>query len=391
MNAAAQPSEQPAAQPPKPSLWSRFKRAVLTTAAVLAALVGIVKEWNALTSLIFPAGHAPEARILGKAESEISLQEYEVQGQLPAGLQASTSAAAAARFPQTSSRYRLAIDDAPAASRPVTATFVAVTSEEGAKSQEEKIKPQSEQIKQEGEKIKEEAKREEEDAAREKAKATSEQKSAEALEQEERKKAQEAQKRAEETAKHGAPEAKAEEQKARREVDRASKTVQAKKEEARRPPSARRAEAGASAGVVEEVLREAHLPARCNSSCGLKPIVERALKTTSNDPAKAARQVQATIRSPRLGARVHFDIALYGLAHNAVALTYSLVQRNGAPPPPPYVDTVIFKTVEPTGEKEPAVGRFWVPVPSNSQEYYLQLTVYDGKREVASSDTNPFR
>jgi hypothetical protein len=244
------------------------------------------------------------------------------------------------------------------------------------------------ELKLEGERTTEEAKRTEEAAAGEKAKATSEQKSAEVREQEEQKKEQEARKRAEETPAQGAVVAKAEEAQARRKARQAKATVVAKKREAVRPAAERRAEAGTPPGRVEEVLREAHLPEHCRPTCGLKPIIEKALKVTSNSGAAAAQAARAASRSP--GVRVHYEITLKGLEHKVVVLTYALVQTNGRTPPTRYLIPIAIRTVAPVHEPEVVKGVCWVPVPSSSRHYYLDLTVLDGKTEVESKDTSDF-
>jgi hypothetical protein len=348
------------------------------------SLVLIVKNWDTLTSLLFPVGHAAEARIATGAESDIGLQEYELQDQSPGPRPASASVAAPGDYAGKGSTYRLAIDGAPAGAQRSTGTLVAVSFEEEAKNQEEKIKAG-------GEKVKEEAKHDEENAAHEEDRATAEQKSAEIREQAEQEKEHEDQQRAEETQSRGAAEAKTEEEKARRETRRASETVQAKKEEAHRPPSQRRIELGAPVKEVEEVLAQAGLPEHCRPSCTLKAIVEKALTATSGNPTEAAREVRGTVAPGRSGARVHFALTLYGLEHKVVVLTYSLVRVTGAALPAPYLQTVKVTTVAPAREGEVIVGKFWVPVPSDSGKYYVELTVDDGKTEVAYKDTNPFR
>lgn len=376
-------TEQPADSPAKSSLLGRGRKIALFAFGALALFAGGITNWDTIKHDLFPAKSAAEASIVAGVEPDISLQEFDVQDQPPGQRPASTAAVAPGGSPRPGSSYRFAVYAAPAITQPAAGRLVAVSFEEEAKSQEQKIK-------EEGEKVKEEAKRDEENSAREETKAAAEQKSAEAREQEEQKKEQEDQKRVEETQKQGVPQAKAEEETARKGVEKASATVQAKKKETVRPPSQRRIEAGTSADRVEEVLHEADLSQRCRPTCGLKPIVEKVLKATSNNPAEAAQQVRA-VASRGSGARVHFEVILKGLEHKEVILTYSLVQTNGAPPPAPYLDTVAIKTIAPAREREVIVGDCWVPVPSSSQQYYVELTVYDGKTEVAYKDTSHFQ
>ncbi|HYB23163.1 MAG TPA: hypothetical protein VED41_05155 [Solirubrobacteraceae bacterium] len=358
----------------------------------LAALAGIVTNWNTLSSAVFPAVPATKATIVAHVEPDISLREFEVQDQLPT--QRSSAAAVVPGGSHTPGfGNRFAVYAVPASTPSTAGRFLAVSSEEPAKSSESTtIKNSAEQKAKEGEKVTEEAKRAEESAAREKAQAASELKEAEAREQEERKKEQEERKKkqeAEERAEaQGAATAKAEEAKARKAVAKAKETVRAKKQETVRPPSQRRIEAGTPAGRVEEVLHEADLPKHCRPTCGLKPIVEKVLKVTSNNAAAAAQEVRAV--NPSSGARVHYEVTLKGLEHKVVVLTYSLVQTNGAPPPEPYLGTVAIKTVAPAHEPEVVRGICWVPLPSSTRQYYLDLTVYDGETEVESQDTSRF-
>jgi hypothetical protein len=354
---------------------------VVLAFGALALFAGGVTNWHTIKSALFPTKAASEASIVAKVESGITRQEFDRQAQVPAGRPSSTAIVTPAGPHRPDSGRRLAVYAAPViaqtAGRVVDVAFV-----EPAKSQPT--------IKAEGEKITEEAKRDEESTTQEKSKASAEQKSAEEHVREEQQRELEARKRTEEPQKNGAVLAKAEEVKARREVAKASATVQAKKRATVRPPSQRRIEIGTSAARVEQVLDQADLPERCHPTCSLKPIVEKALKATSNDVAEAARAVRATV-SQDSGARVHFKVTLVGLDQNVAVLTYSLVQANGAPPPEPYLDTVAVKHFTPAREREVVMGDCWVPVPSSSQQYYLLLTVYDGKTEVGSEDTSHFR
>jgi chemotaxis protein histidine kinase CheA len=394
MSAAPQ-REQPAASTPRQSLVGRVlnsgRATLAAVAATLAALAGIVTNWHTIKSALLPTAPATEAKIVAGVEPDISRQEYDLQAHPPIERPASSAALAPGGPARSGVGYRFAVYFAPAGVQPSAGRSIAVASEEEAKGGEPTTTVSAEQkIKQEGEKITEEAKRDEEEAAREQAEATAEQKSAEAREQEEQKKEQEAQKRAEESQRQDAPQAKTEEAKARKRAQQAKSTVRAKRREAARTPTQRRIEVGTSTGRVEEVLHAAHLPESCQSTCALKPIVEKVLKSTAGDAAQAAKEVR-TVAASRSGARVHFDVTLKGLERKVVVLTYSLVQTNGAPPPAPYLDTVAVKTFAPAHQREVVVGSCWVPVPSSSQRYYIELTVYDGKTEVAYKDTSPFR
>jgi hypothetical protein len=382
-------TKQPADPPAKSGLLGGGRKVVLGVFGALALLAGGVTNWDTIEHHLFPAKPASEASIVAKVEPDITLQEFDRQARLSAERPPSTAAVVTGGSPRASPGYRFVVYAAPAIAQPATGKTVEVTLEEQAKSGEQ-TKSDEQKIKEEGEKVKEEAKRDEENTAREKSSASAEQKSAEAREREEQKKVQEAKKRAEEPRRHDPVQAKAEEAKARRGVAKASATVQAKKRATVRPPSQRQIEVGTSAGRVEQVLNQAGLPERCRPTCSLKPIVEKALKATSSNVAEAAQEVRATA-SRGSGARVHFRVTLDGLEQKVVVLTYSLVQTNGAPPPEPYLDTVAVKHFTPVREREVIVGDCWVPVPSNSQQYYLLLTVYDGKTEVGSEDTSHFQ
>jgi hypothetical protein len=376
-------TKQPADPPAKSGLLGGGRKIVLFASGALALLAGGVTNWDTIEHALFPAKAASEASIVAKVEPDITLQEFDRQAQLSAKGPPSTAAVATGGSPRASPSYRFAVYAAPAIAQAAAGRTVDVSLEEQAKSEEQTIKA-------EGEKVKEEAKRDEENTAREKSRASAEQKSAEARELEEQKKVQEAQKRSEEPRRHNPVQAKAEEAKARSGVAKASATVQAKKQATVRPPSQRRIEVGTPAGRVEQVLNQAGLPERCRPACSLKPIVEKALKATSSNVTEAAQEVRATA-SRGSGARVHFRVTLDGLEQKVVVLTYSLVQTNGAPPPEPYLDTVAIKHFTPVREREVIVGDCWVPVPSSSQQYYLLLTVYDGKTEVGSEDTSHFQ
>jgi hypothetical protein len=394
MTAAQQPPAQPVASSTKWSLLRRFlsegRSALLGLAAILAALVAIVTNWDTLRSALFPAKHAAEATIAARVDPDISLQEFDLQDRPPAQRPALTAEVAPGESPRPGSRYRFAAYTVPASAQPPAGGFVVVASNGQAKLAERKTTNTAEEkIKEEGEKVTEEAKHAEESAARERAEAAAEQKAAEAREREEQTKEQEAQKRAEETQKPGVAQAKAERAKAQKAVQKAKETVRTKKQEAVQPPSQRRIEAGMPLGRVEEVLHRAHVREGCRPTCALKPIVEKVLKATSNNAAAAASEVRAVTRGS--GARVHFEVTLKGLEHKVVVLTYSLVQTNGAPPPAAYLDTVAIKTLAPAHEPEVVRGSCWVPVPSSSRHYYVVLTVYDGDTEVGYKETSAFQ
>lgn len=390
------------AQPPAPpavsSPGSGFVRKVLdqgwkavaAIGALLALAAGAITNWKTIETTLFPAKLAYAASIVSHVESDISLQEYELQTQAPVQrTQLATSVTPGGSLGQRSG-YRLAAYVLPTNGQPAAGTRVSVASEE-TKSSESKTASSAErapEIKQEGEKITEEAKHTEEVAAAEKAKATTEQKSAEVREREEQKKAQEAHKRAQETQAHGAVLAKAEEAQARQKARKAKATVLAKARQAVRPAAERRVEAGTPPGRVEEVLREAHLPEHCRPTCGLKPIIEKALKLSADSGAAAAQAARAASRSP--GVRVHYELTLRGLEHKVVVLSYALVQTNGSTPSTLYARPITIRTVAPALEREVVRGICWVPVPSSSRQYYLDLTVLDGETEVESKDTSDF-
>jgi hypothetical protein len=142
-------------------------------------------------------------------------------------------------------------------------------------------------------------------------------------------------------------------------------------------------------GQVEEVLNDAHLGESCHPVCALKSIAEKALKATSGDVARAARQV-GKVASSRTGVRVHYNLTVKGLEHKAVVLTYSLIQTSGPQPPAPYLDVVEIKTFAPDREPEVVKGSCWVALPPGSGRYYLGLTVYDGDKEVEYKPTKSF-
>jgi hypothetical protein len=381
MNAAAPPPEPPAAAPAKSSLLSRGRAVVLGISATLAALVAIIANWNSLTESLFPAKAATAATIVARVESDISLPEYEVQSQGSASITPAAPALSRAR-------YRFADHTTPESDQPAVAPVLLASLEPPGKGTQPTTTNSTEQKQAEVRSVTEEAKHAEERATTEKAQATAERKSAEAHEQEEQTKETKAKKRAEEASTSDAPVAEAEATRARSKVVKARETVRAKKQEAIRPRSQRRIESGTPASQVEEVLHKTQLPHAGSSTCGLKPIVESALKSASNDAAAAAKELEAV--NPGAGARVHYNIMLKGLEGKVVKLVYSLVQTDGSAPPEPYEKLVTIRTVAPKGESEPVKGVCWVAVPSTSRRYFLDLTVYDGKTEVESGETKRF-
>jgi hypothetical protein len=383
-------AQQPASSSSKAKgrFLSRGWKFVYAVSAVLTALAAIVTSSNTLRSFLFPHKAASGAHIVAEMESDITFQEYDKDLQLRP---ASTAAVLGGASSRPDIRNSFSIYAGRVTPRPVAGRLVAVSFEGETKTAE--TKSAEAKIKEEGEKIKEEAKRDEEDAAREKARVAAEQKSAEAREQEEQKKEQEDQKRVEETQAQDAAQAKAEQakaEKAGKKAKTADETVQAKRREAVRSPTQRRIEGGTSAGRVEEVLHEAGVAERCRPTCALKPIIEKALKNTSGNTTTAALEVR-TVATRGSGASVHFEVTLKGLEHKEVVLTYALVQNSGPPPPEPYQGRVTIKTFAPKSEEEAVVGSRWVAVPSNSQEYHLELTVVDSEKEVAFHDTSPFQ
>ncbi len=259
---AARGPEHPAAAPASPKIPERVWRVVVGVFALLALLAGGVTHWDTIKAAFFPPAPATAARIVAHVEQDISLGEYEVQDQPPAQRPASTATTAPGGSPQSGSGYRLAAYAVPA-STPAAVGLLAVASEERTSPEQTTTTSggATQKNKEEGAVVTEEARRAEEAAAREKAKATAEQQVAEAREREEQRREQAAQTRAEETQKQGAARAKTEEARARGGAEKAKETVRVKRQEAARPPSQRRAEAGTPAGLVEAVLHEARLPA----------------------------------------------------------------------------------------------------------------------------------
>jgi hypothetical protein len=378
VNAAPPPPKEPAAPADKPGILRRVWKVIAGVSVGLGVIATGVTQWDTIESALFPTSAASEATIVAGVEPDISLGEFDAQARLPGRPPGSTAAVAPNGSPRTGTAYRFAVYAVPAISQPSTGTLIDVSSEEAHQT-----------IKAEGEKITEEAKRDEENSAREEEKAAAEAKAAEAHEQEEQKKEQAAQKRVEESTKPGVGAAKAEEATAKAAVEAASRTVHAREAEAVRPASQLRIEVGTPARV-EAVLHEAQLPEQCHPTCGLKPIVEKVLKDTSDNVAQAAR-VARTVASHGSGARVHFEVTVKGLEHKEVVLAYALVQTNGAAPPPAYLGPVAIKRFAPGREREVIVGDCWVPVPSDSRQYYVELTVYDGVKEVAWKDTSRFQ
>ncbi len=403
MSAPPQPPEQPAAPPGRPSLVRRILdvvrrildqgwKGVAGVCAALALLAGGITHWDTIKSALFPAGAATAATIFSHVEADISLQEYELQAQAPTPRTPSAAAVAPGESSRLRAGYRLVAYVVPASAQPAAGTPVAAATGEEPKSTESKPATSAEgqpKVTLESEKITEEAKHAEEAAAQEKVKATAEQKSAEARVQEEQKKELEAHKRAEGT--DGRPAASAhaaaEEAKARTKAQQEEATVLARKREVARPVAERRVEAG-KPGLVEEVLREAHLPQHCRPTCALKPTIERALKASSNNEAAATHAALAVSRGP--GVRVRYKVTLTGLEHKVVVLTYALVQTSGPTPALRYLLPIEIRAVAPVHEPEVVRGTCWVPVPSGSRQYYLDLTVRDGETEVESEDTSDF-
>jgi hypothetical protein len=380
MSAPLPPEGRPATTS-KARLPVRAWQAVVGGFGVLGLLATGLANWHKVESALFPAKAATAATIAARVESDISLPEYEVQRQGPASITTGAQAL-------SGSRYRFADYSAPEGEQPLAETVLLAASEPPGNGAQSTTTNGAEKKQAEVRSVTEEAKQAEERAATEKAQATAERKEAETREQEEQKKETKAVKRAEEASASGAPAAEAEATRARSEVEKARERVRAKKQEAIRPPSQRRIESGTPASRVEEVLHKTQLPQSCSSMCGLKLIVESALKGASNDAAAAAKEVQAV--NPRAGARVHYDVILKGLQGKVVKLTYSLVQTDGSPPPEPYEKLVTIRTVAPKGESEPVKGVCWVGVPSTSRRYFLDLTVYDGQTEVESGETKRF-
>jgi hypothetical protein len=384
MNASQQPPERSGASPT--SWWSVLSRGqaiILGVAAVLTALVAIVTNWNELESLLFPAERAAEARIEAPEAEAMTRQVYE------SGLTqraASTAAVTGSAAPRLGFRTSFAVYAVPAAAQPVAGRLVALSLEEEAKHNEEEVKRASE-------KSKEEAKLDEENFARERSKAMAEQKTAEAHEQEEQKKQQEAQKRVEETQQQNAAQAKAAQAKAeeaKRAAEKAHETVQTKKQEVARPPVQERIERGTPPDQIEEVLRKAGDSEPCRKTCSLKPFVEMALKEKSGNTTAAAKLVH-TVAASNTGAFLYFHVTLKGLEHKVVFLNYVLVQNNGQELPVPYRGRVTIKTVAPLREPESRWVESWLPVPSSSQTYHLDLTVSDSSQEYLDiSKTNSF-
>jgi len=380
----------------------RSWKAILAVPTILTALAGIVTNWDTIKHALFPTKAPAEAHIVvAEVDSGITRQEYRRDLETRAGAPAAVRGGAS---PQPGFRNSYAVYLVPSGAQPIAGTFVAVASVAELTSTEQSTSSGTEQkAREEGEKLAQEAKSAEENTAHEKARAEEEEKTAKTSVQEAQKKAQEereraqkAQQRAEETQKQGSAQAKVEQEKANKEAKKADQAVQAKKREVQakkrevvRPPTQRRIEGGAPASRVEAVLQQAGVPERCRAICALKPIVEKALAHTSGDAKAAAREVRP-VATRNFGAAIRFEVTLKGLKHKVVRLSYVLIQDSGPPPPVEYQGQVPIKTFVPKSENEPEVESCWVPLPSNSRQFHLALTVVDGEKPVRFQKTSSF-
>jgi hypothetical protein len=257
-------------------------------------------------------------------------------------------------------------------------------------------------IKEESEKIKQEVKHAEATELQAGAKIKEEIKSDEARGQQEKRKEEEDARLATQAEQQGAARAKAEEIKAREEATRANDSVQAKKAEEGQAPSKALVETGVSPREIESVLSRSGLdvPSSCNPSCALRPTVEKAIGSSSN-LTQAAKEVAAAIGDSRganaankpqlLGARVDYSVALDGLDHKVLFLTWTLCSRHtGRPLPREWWRNVTFMKYVPSSEVKELVGAFWAPIPSARGEYYYRLRVFDGSSEAAHTKTELF-
>jgi hypothetical protein len=355
------------------------------TGRLILGVCTLVGTGIALLHFLSPGGHTVTASFHeAKVEPQIGLEEYEDESHPPSSLEAAYDGSRT----RATGRYRLLGYTAFAPARPAGGLLVIV-----ADNAEEAQHVDGEKIKEEGEKIKEEAKHEEEVELQEEAKIKEEAKRAEAREREEAQKEQEDAKLAEKSEQQGAAKAKAEEEKAAEEAARAGGTVQAKKEEERQAPAKKRIEAGASSDAVEAVLSKSGLgvPSSCGTSCGLRPTVEKAIASTPN-LTQAAKEVAAAVGDSNGsdGARVDYAVALDGLSHKVLFLTWTLCSKHTGALSKEYWRDVTFRRYEPSGETGELVGAFWVPLPSTRGDYYFRLRVFDGRSEVAHTSTEPF-
>jgi outer membrane biosynthesis protein TonB len=351
---------------------------IISLSALVAAVISLLNDLSG------PSRHTIEANFRKiDVETPIYLRQYENERGLP------TQQGAANLGPDTqASGYRLVADRTdigqPASSPPAAAT---ATPEEPPKT--------------EGEKISNEVKRTEQAQLEEEAKIKEEQKNAEARVQREQQKAQEDAKLAERSTQQNVAVVKAEEAEAKHKATRAREAVQTKKAEARHTPTKSRIEAGASSSEVESVLSKSGLsiPVHCDTSCGVSPLVNQAIDSSSSS-SQAANRFAADLRGslvsvdhePQfIGARVEYSITLDGLANKVTFLTVTL-DAQGQPLPSHYQETRVIKKLVPSNERQPVVGVFWAPIPSYRGEYYFRLQVFDGSPEpVGFEKTQSFR
>lgn len=354
------------------------------TGRLILGVCTLVGTGIALLHFLSPGGHTVTASFHeAKVEPQIGLEEYEDESHPPSSLEAAYDGSRT----RAAGRYRLLGYTAFAPARPAGGLLVTVANAEEAEL------VNGEKTKEEGEKIKEEAKHEEEVELQEEAKIKEEAKLAEAREREEAQKEKEDAKLAEKTEQQGAAKAKAAEEKAAEEAARAGGTVQAKKEEERQTPAKKRIEAGASSDAVEAVLSKSGLSvsSSCGTSCGLRPTVEKAIASTPN-LTQAAKEVAAAVGDSNgaEGARVDYAVALDGLAHKVLFLTWTLCSKHTGALSKEYWRDVTFRKYEPSSETGELVSTFWVPLPSTQGDYYFRLRVFDGSSEVAHTSTEPF-
>jgi len=332
---------------------------VISLSALVAAVISL------LSDLSGPPRHTVEANFRKiDLETPIYLAQYERERGLPA-LQGAADVGAKTQ----AARYRLVADR--------TDIAQPASGEEAPKT--------------EGEKISEEVKRTEQAQGEEETKIKEELKNAENRVHQEQQKAQEDAKLAEQSKQQDVAKVKAEEATATQEATRAQERVQAKKAEARQTPTKTRIEAGASSSEVDTVLSKSglDLPSHCDASCAVRPLINQAIDSSSNN-SQAANSFAADLRSSRvsvdhepqfIGARVQYNITLDGLANKVTFLTVTL-DALGQPLPSHYQEIRVIKKLVPSSEEQPVVGVFWAPIPSYRGEYYFRLQVFDGSPEA---------
>jgi hypothetical protein len=156
---------------------------------------------------------------------------------------------------------------------------------------------------------------------------------------------------------------------------------------------------GASSFGLESAAKI--VPSHCDTACGLRPTIDKAIADNSSNLAEAAREIAAAFTESRvqvfehkpqpIGVIVYYKVHFVGFAGKRMILEWTLCSKStGRPLPRTWWRNVIVKQFVPKSDGYRTSGNFWAPVPPEPGNYYFRLGVFEGSTEPTHKETGLF-